>query len=261
MRITAAHLSSAFCHVLALVTAVAVLSSPCSAEQPADATRPEIKSVKLQRTACYGTCPVYTVEISSDGMVKYVGNEHVAKLGNQSANVGRDEFEFLVAAIRRVKFLSLRDTYSGPKDGCEGISTDSPSIIISVQTNDTQKTVDYYGGCVGLELGILDRIYWLADTIDEVAGTIRWVEGAPIKRRYESLEPLQTEMFSLRYQKGEAMVALLSNKEHSILSERGSTVVDKRTNTLFVHDTPARIEETRKLIKQVDVPGDSLSPK
>ena len=68
------------------------------------------------------------------------------------------------------------------------------------------------------------------------------------------LEATHTESFKLSYQKGSDIVALLTNKDQRILSKRGSAVVDKRTNTLFVQDTPARLEEVRKLIKQIDVP-------
>ena len=39
-----------------------------------------------------------------------------------------------------------------------------------------------------------------------------------------------------------------------MLSKRGSAVVDARTNTLFVQDTPSRLEEVRKLIAKIDVP-------
>jgi type IV pilus assembly protein PilQ len=38
-----------------------------------------------------------------------------------------------------------------------------------------------------------------------------------------------------------------------VLSKRGSAVVDSRTNTLFVQDTPSKLEEIRTLIKQIDV--------
>lgn len=67
------------------------------------------------------------------------------------------------------------------------------------------------------------------------------------------LEPLHTESFLLSYQKGADIVTLITNKDQRILSKRGSAVVDGRTNTLFVQDTPTRLEEVRKLIKQIDV--------
>jgi type IV pilus assembly protein PilQ len=68
------------------------------------------------------------------------------------------------------------------------------------------------------------------------------------------LVPLQTESFKLSYQKGGDVIALITNKDQRILSKRGSAVVDSRTNTLFVQDTPARLEDVRNLLRQIDVP-------
>jgi type IV pilus assembly protein PilQ len=74
------------------------------------------------------------------------------------------------------------------------------------------------------------------------------------RQEISELEEIRTESFQLSYQKGEAVAAILSNDKQRILSKRGSAVVDARTNTLFVQDTPTRLEEARKLIKQIDVP-------
>ena len=68
------------------------------------------------------------------------------------------------------------------------------------------------------------------------------------------LEALHTESFQLSYQKGDTVATMLTNDKQRILSKRGSAVVDVRTNTLFVKDTPSGLEEARKLIKQIDVP-------
>jgi type IV pilus assembly protein PilQ len=74
------------------------------------------------------------------------------------------------------------------------------------------------------------------------------------RQEIAELEELHTESFTLSYQKGEDIVKLLSGDKQRILSKRGSAVVDQRTNTVFVQDTPFRLEEARKLIKQIDVP-------
>ena len=68
-----------------------------------------------------------------------------------------------------------------------------------------------------------------------------------------NLEPLRTESFQLSYTKGSDIVTLLSNDKQKILSKRGSAVVDTRTNTIFVQDTPSGLDEARKIIKQLDV--------
>src|SRR5690606_37491594 len=59
--------------------------------------------------------------------------------------------------------------------------------------------------------------------------------------------------FQLNYQKAEDFRRLLTDKEQRILSRRGSAVVDPRTNTVFVQDVPSKLEEVRRLLRQVDV--------
>ena len=68
-----------------------------------------------------------------------------------------------------------------------------------------------------------------------------------------NLEPLRTESFELSYTKGADIAALLTNDKQKILSKRGSAVVDTRTNTIFVQDTPSGLDEARRIIKQLDV--------
>lgn len=74
------------------------------------------------------------------------------------------------------------------------------------------------------------------------------------RQEIAELEEIRTESFQLSYQKGDAIAALLSNDKQRILSKRGSVVVDARTNTVFIQDTPSRLDAVRKLIKQIDVP-------
>ena len=74
------------------------------------------------------------------------------------------------------------------------------------------------------------------------------------RQEISELEELRTESFQLSYQKDADMIALLTNAKQPILSKRGSAVSDPRTSTIFIQDTPSRLEEVRKIIKQIDVP-------
>lgn len=74
------------------------------------------------------------------------------------------------------------------------------------------------------------------------------------RQEIADLEEVRTESYQLSYQTGNAVAAILSNKDQRILSKRGSVVVDARTNTIFIQDTPSHLEDARKLIKQIDVP-------
>jgi type IV pilus assembly protein PilQ len=74
------------------------------------------------------------------------------------------------------------------------------------------------------------------------------------KQEISELEELRTESFRLSYQSVGEMIALLTNAKQPVLSKRGSAVSDARTGTIFIQDTPSRLEEVRKMIKQIDVP-------
>ncbi len=68
------------------------------------------------------------------------------------------------------------------------------------------------------------------------------------------LEALRTESFQMSYAKASDVQSLITNKDQNILSKRGRATSDARTNTLFVNDTPTKLDEVRKLISQLDIP-------
>jgi len=68
------------------------------------------------------------------------------------------------------------------------------------------------------------------------------------------IEVVRTESFQLSYSKAQDVVLLITNATQRMLSKRGSAVADIRTNTLFVQDTASRLDEVRKVIKQIDIP-------
>lgn len=74
------------------------------------------------------------------------------------------------------------------------------------------------------------------------------------RQEISELEELRTESFQLSYQTVAEMIKLLTDPKQPILSKRGSAVSDARTGTIFIQDTPSRLEEVRKIIKQIDVP-------
>lgn len=73
-------------------------------------------------------------------------------------------------------------------------------------------------------------------------------------QQISELEPLRTESFQLSYTKADDVKKLISDKDQRILSKRGNSTSDPRTNTLFVNDTPSKLDDVRRLIAQLDVP-------
>ena len=91
---------------------------------------------------------------------------------------------------------------------------------------------------------------WIAPS-DELATKEKLALEA--QQQIEELEPTRTESFQLNYMKAEAFQAIVSDPNQRLLSKRGSAVIDPRTNTLFVQDTPSKLEEIATLIKKIDI--------
>jgi len=72
-------------------------------------------------------------------------------------------------------------------------------------------------------------------------------------QQLDELEPVRTEVFTLKYMKAESLKSILSDPKQKILSKRGSAVLDARTNTVFVQDTPKYLEQVQAIINKVDV--------
>ncbi|MFT5887455.1 MAG: type IV pilus assembly protein PilQ [Zhongshania sp.] len=89
------------------------------------------------------------------------------------------------------------------------------------------------------------------------------------QKQLEELAPLQSEFIRVRYADAAELFKLFDRKgdnengnsggnggpsSGSILSPRGSVIVDERTNSLLITETAERLEEFRRLIALIDVP-------
>ena len=74
------------------------------------------------------------------------------------------------------------------------------------------------------------------------------------KVQISDLEPLRTESFQMNYIKAADVQKLLVDPKQTLLSKRGSALLDERSNMMFVKDTPSRLEDVREMIAKVDTP-------
>jgi type IV pilus assembly protein PilQ len=68
------------------------------------------------------------------------------------------------------------------------------------------------------------------------------------QKEAKAAEPLITAYIPVDFAKAEEI------KEHIVLSERGKTSVDERTNTVIITDIASKIEEAKKIVRQFDAP-------
>ncbi|SCB89552.1 MULTISPECIES: type IV pilus secretin PilQ [Snodgrassella] len=86
------------------------------------------------------------------------------------------------------------------------------------------------------------------------------------QKKIDDLGPLLSQTFQLKYRSVEDFRKILklsedgksSDPEHSILSPRGSALMDPATNTLIITDINSVIKKFEKLVAQVDVPSQQV---
>lgn len=86
-------------------------------------------------------------------------------------------------------------------------------------------------------------------------------------KQLQELAPLKTEFIRIKYADAKELFELFDVKEEessggsndrtatkSILSERGSAIVDQRTNTIILTDTEEKIGDFRRMVDRIDIP-------
>lgn len=118
-------------------------------------------AISMQRTPCFGTCPVYTVRIFDDGLVEYTGTRFVKVAGDQSWRIEPAAVRALFADIDKAGFFEMRDEYTAPV-------TDHATTYVTVQSGARRKSVtDYFNAPPALKE--------IEQRIDDVSGVLRYV--------------------------------------------------------------------------------------
>jgi hypothetical protein len=95
--------------------------------------------IEMEKTACYGQCPVYTVKIDESGRGLFIGVENTAHLGLFSFRLRKEELNGLIASFERIRFFELKDRYYD-------YITDLPTTYLTFRNGSREKKVmDYYG--------------------------------------------------------------------------------------------------------------------
>ncbi len=91
--------------------------------------------IRLQRTACFGRCPIYIASIYPSGKVIYQGEKWVEKEGNFEARMSQANLELILAKANEIDFFALQNAYDSQ------YVSDLPSAIISLRNENGVKVV------------------------------------------------------------------------------------------------------------------------
>ena len=137
--------------------------------------------------------------------------------------------------------------------GLNIITSDTVSGNLTLRLKDVpwDQAMDIILQAKGLDMRKTGNVMWIAPR-DELA--TRDKLEAESRQQLADLEQVRTETFQLNYARADAFQKILTDPQQRVLSRRGSAVIDPRTNTLFIQDTPSKLDEMRRLVRQIDVP-------
>jgi len=96
---------------------------------------------RIQRTACFGRCPIYVLTVYKDGTVIYNAEKWVDKEGTFQAKASTELFQKLLKKAEEIGYFSLDDLYDS-----DGV-TDLPSTITTIRSEeDLKQIVNRYQG-------------------------------------------------------------------------------------------------------------------
>jgi uncharacterized protein DUF6438 len=142
-------------------------SIPAEGSSPASVPAP---AITLERTACFGGCPVYIISVSTAGEVQYEGKAHVKKVGPATGKVPPQRVEALLSELERGGYFTFAERYTSPEPTCGRYATDSPTTITSVTLRGRTKRITHDYGCGGVPgaLTVLER------RVDEALNSGQW---------------------------------------------------------------------------------------
>ena len=91
--------------------------------------------ISLEKTSCFGRCPVFKIIIYNNGEALYNGQKFVKKVGEHKLKISKREIDKILSQAKKIGFNNLKNEYS------ERI-TDLPTTYIMINS---KKIKDYYG--------------------------------------------------------------------------------------------------------------------
>ena len=130
---------------------------------------PPIKVLILERTACYGSCPIYTVSVDDNCEVRWLGRDYVEIKGARIWAISRIKMDLLHKCLERYDFLNL----DKPQMKLFGLcGSDGPSCITTaIFADGSRKRINHNMG----DESMPEQLTRLEDRIDAILGTGKYV--------------------------------------------------------------------------------------
>lgn len=114
-----------------LILFVGILLTACGTKKIAVS---EDFHITMDKGACFGSCPVYTLDIDNNGNAVYEGRRFTQKVGKHKHKLNGDQMSEISLLLERMNFFALQENYNSD-------IADLPTVAISHTNKGLSKTV------------------------------------------------------------------------------------------------------------------------
>jgi uncharacterized protein DUF6438 len=132
--------------------------------------------ITIERSSCFGDCPVYSAEIHADGTVVYVGKSNVKEIGERRTKISQEKIRELVKEFQQINYFSLKDEYQTDESGMT--VSDLPTTATSICLDGKLKQVVNYFGAPKELRALQEKIDSLAGLYQFLGRSKRGVSGS-----------------------------------------------------------------------------------
>lgn len=90
--------------------------------------------ISMNKGGCFGSCPIYELDIYNNGHCEFTGIDHCYKLGKHTLQLTKEKLKSLKSEFKEANLYQYDDFY-------ESQIPDLPTITISYFEKDTSKTI------------------------------------------------------------------------------------------------------------------------
>ena len=122
--------------LLLVIVLTACAQSKKTSSKSASKTAPKTEYVSMERTACFGKCPSYIVEVYKNGLVRYTSRHFTEYEGIYEKNVGTEKTAAVLKKFDEYRVDTCKDEY--PQ-----MIADLPGIIYHINYADKKEKSIY----------------------------------------------------------------------------------------------------------------------
>jgi hypothetical protein len=102
-----------------LVLAITTMSVDAMAKKAAAS---KLSYISMHRGACFGQCPDYTIELYSNGLVRYTGRYFAENKGTYEKNIGTTKAAVILKSVDKYRIDTCKKDYDNNIPDLPGIS-------------------------------------------------------------------------------------------------------------------------------------------